>query len=236
MQKAKINGGPRLYAIGDIHGHFDKVRNLVERCRADSLKHGASEIQFIFIGDYIDRGPKSREVIEYLIDLQAGTNEKVICLKGNHEALVVAAAQGTLDRLGNIALEDWLEKAGGSATLSSYGAAEVADIPQHHIAWMASLPWRYDDGHRFFVHAGVNPAISLAELQEHDALWIREPFISSKKNYGRLIVHGHTPVSSRKPNLRANRLNLDTAAGYGGPISAAVFDLTERLPVGFIIE
>jgi serine/threonine protein phosphatase 1 len=236
MKKDKINGGPRVYAIGDIHGHYDKVRNLVERCRADSLKHGASGIKFIFIGDYIDRGPKSREVIEYLIDLQAGTNEEVICLKGNHEALVVAAAQGTLDRLGNIALEDWLEKAGGLATLSSYGAAEVADIPQHHIEWMASLPWRYDDGHRFFVHAGVNPAISLTELQEHDALWIREPFLSSKKNYGRLIVHGHTPVSSRKPNLRANRLNLDTAAGYGGPISAAVFDLTVRSPLGFIIE
>jgi serine/threonine protein phosphatase 1 len=236
MQKTKINGGTRLYAIGDIHGHFDKLRNLVERCHADSIEHGASAIQFIFIGDYIDRGPKSREVIEYLIDLQTGSNDKVICLKGNHEALVVAAVQGTLNRLGNIALEDWLAKAGGSATLSSYGAAEVADIPQHHIAWMASLPWRYDDGHRFFVHAGVNPAISLAELQERDALWIREPFLSSKKNYGRLIVHGHTPVSSRKPNLRANRLNLDTAAGYGGPISAAVFDLTERSPVDFIIE
>jgi serine/threonine protein phosphatase 1 len=231
-----MNLSNRLYAVGDIHGHFDKIRNLVERCRTDSLEHGASAIQLIFVGDYIDRGPKSREVIEYLIDIQTKTDDKVICLKGNHEALVVAAARGTLDRLGNITLENWLANAGGSATLSSYGAAAVSDIPEHHIAWMESLPWSYDDGHRFFVHAGVNPAIRLAELREHEALWIREPFLSSNKDYGRLIVHGHTPIFSHKPELRANRLNLDTAAGYGGPLSAAVFDPTETLPVSFIVE
>jgi serine/threonine protein phosphatase 1 len=215
---------PLTYAIGDIHGCLDKLRSLLLRCE----KHAAGRPPaFVFVGDYIDRGPQSSAVIDCLIDLKAQHGESVVTLKGNHEAMALAAFEGS----GPVRL--WLAQ-GGQATLKSYGVAEPRELPGAHVDWLRALPLRYDDGRRFFVHAGVNPATPLETQDDFDLLWIREPFLSHGGDYGRLVVHGHTPLVDGVPDLRGNRLNLDTGAVFGGPLTAAVFDDAQTEPVGFL--
>jgi serine/threonine protein phosphatase 1 len=213
-----------IYAIGDIHGCLAKLRSLLLRCE----KHADGRpMSFVFVGDYIDRGPQSCGVIDRLIDLKAQHGESVVALMGNHEAMALAAIDGSHPaRL-------WLAQ-GGLATLKSYGIAEPRELPRAHVDWLRALPLRYDDGRRFFVHAGVNPATPLETQDDFDLLWIREPFLSHRGGYGRLIVHGHTPLADGVPDLRGNRLNLDTGAVFGGPLTAAVFDDAQTEPVGFL--
>jgi serine/threonine protein phosphatase 1 len=135
-----------------------------------------------------------------LIAAQRRPSSQFVCLRGNHEALMLAAADTGDHR-------HWLANGGGH-TLTSYGVHRASDIPTEHLKWVASLPLFYDDALRFFTHAGVNPNRPLDDQCEEDLLWIREPFLSCECNYGRLIVHGHTPVLERKPDLRNWRLNL----------------------------
>jgi serine/threonine protein phosphatase 1 len=212
------------YAIGDIHGCLDKLRALFTRCEA----HAAGQpTKFVFLGDYIDRGPDSFAVIDFLMTLRKRRGDGVITLKGNHEAMALMIIDGESPAA------SWLVQ-GGAETLESYGVADAGDIPRAHIDWMRALPVRYDDGRRFFVHAGVNPDLPLEAQDDDDLLWIREPFLSARRDYGRLIVHGHTPLETGVPDLRGNRLNVDTAAVYGGPLTAAVFDDTKTEPLGFL--
>jgi serine/threonine protein phosphatase 1 len=213
---------PLTYAIGDIHGSLDKLKNLIAACR----KHADGRtMSLVLLGDYIDRGPDSAGVIRFVLSLQAETPERVIALKGNHEAWALAVLDGAMP------VGPWLLN-GGAATLQSYGAREVADLPGAHLDWMRSLPLIHDDGRRFFVHAGVDPQKPLDAQEEPVLLWIREPFLRDTRDYGRLIVHGHTPLAGAKPELRSNRLNLDTAAVFGGPLTAAVFDDFQTEPLG----
>jgi serine/threonine protein phosphatase 1 len=112
--------------------------------------------------------------------------------------------------------------------------SSARELPSEHVAWMRSLPLRHDDGRRFFVHAGIDPEKPLDAQSEHDLIWIREPFLSDRRDHGRLIVHGHTPQSAGMPDLRSNRLNLDTGAVFGGPLTAAAFAAAQRDPIGFL--
>ncbi len=212
-----------IYAIGDIHGSLAKLTTLIARC--DQHADGRP-MTFVFLGDYIDRGPDSAGVIRTLMDLPSRPQTRIITLKGNHEALALKAADGaarpTL----------WL-KQGGKQTLRSYNVRRAHDLPNDHLEWMRSLPLCHDDGSRFFVHAGIDPQKPLDAQTERELLWIREPFLSDGRDHGRLIVHGHTPQSS-KPDLRGNRLNLDTGAVFGGPLTAAVFEGAERDPSGYL--
>jgi serine/threonine protein phosphatase 1 len=208
------------FAIGDIHGSLHKLDDLLARC---AQLAGERPATFVFLGDYIDRGPDSAGVICRVMDLQSRLPDHVIALKGNHEALL-------LDVMDDEArLNLWLSQ-GGVETLRSYGG----DIPDDHIDWLRSLAASYDDGLRFFVHAGVDPQTPLPEQSERELLWIREPFLSDTRDYGRLIVHGHTPQPSGRPDLRENRLNIDTGAVYGGPLTAAVFSASARAPFAFL--
>jgi serine/threonine protein phosphatase 1 len=215
------------YAIGDVHGCVDKLVRLLGRCR---LHCAARTMRLVFVGDYIDRGPQSRRVVELLIDTQRAAPDLVVCLRGNHEAMVLAAAAqgGEKEAL-------WLAN-GGAATLRSYGVARAAELPAGHLAWFRSLPLAYDDGCRYFVHAGVDPNVPLGEQDEHDQLWIREPFLQHHGEYGRLIVHGHTPLPDGTADLHANRLNIDTGAVFGGPLTAAVFDQAQDAPIAFLTD
>jgi serine/threonine protein phosphatase 1 len=212
------------YAIGDIHGCLDKLRSLLLRCEKHADGRPAA---FVFVGDYIDRGPQSAAVIDCLIDLKAEHGERVVTLMGNHEVMALAAIDGS----GPVQL--WLAQ-GGLATLECYRVAEPRELPRAHVDWLRALPLSHDDGRRFFVHAGVNPGAPLDAQDDVDLLWIREPFLSHRGDYGRLIVHGHTPLPDGVPDLHGNRLNLDTGAVYGGPLTAAVFDDAQTEPIGFL--
>jgi serine/threonine protein phosphatase 1 len=215
-------------AIGDSHGCRDMLAALLDRCFR--YADGRS-LRFVFLGDYIDRGPDSRGVVETIIELQTRLPGRVICLRGNHEALL-------LDALATGDMRLWLFN-GGDTTLDSYGINDRRDLgklPPEHLTWFAALRTSYDDGLRFFVHAGVDPARALDDQTDHDLVWMREPFLSAERDYGRLIVHGHTPLRSGKPDLRRWRLNIDTAAVYGGRLTAAVFDGRQRDPLSFLME
>lgn len=212
------------FAIGDIHGSLDKLNRLIAQCRDHADGH---PMLFVFVGDYIDRGPDAAGVIRYLIDLKSTMRGRVITLMGNHELMALAVVEGITPA------NNWLRE-GGAATLQSYGVADARELPSEHVEWLRSLHFAYDDERRFFVHAGVDPDKPLDAQDEHDMVWIREPFLSDGRDYGRLIVHGHTPVTNGMPDLRSNRLNLDTAAVFGGPLTAAVFDDAQTKPITFL--
>jgi serine/threonine protein phosphatase 1 len=223
----------RTYAIGDIHGSFDKLQRLLARCEqeAESASKGKFSGEkfpaFVFLGDYIDRGADSRGVIETLIDLQTRLGDAATFLMGNHEALCLDVLDGKAEAA------SWLAN-NGDATLRSYGVARPADLPADHVAWLRALKFSHNDGRRFYVHAGIDPQKPLNAQDERDLIWIREPFLSDTRDYGRLIVHGHTPVKSGMPDLRPNRLNLDTGAVYGRALTAAVFTDAQTPPIGFL--
>jgi serine/threonine protein phosphatase 1 len=213
------------YAIGDIHGSYSKLRNLLDRCKEH---RGATEYRIVFLGDYIDRGPDSREAVELLIETQSGVPGQVVCLKGNHEDMLLSAVDD-----GDHA--SWLAN-GGATTLNSYGVGRANDILPAHLDWFGSLPLATVDEKRFYVHAGVRPGVPLQHQSEYDLLWIREPFLSDPRDHGLYVVHGHTPIRTGIPELRRNRLNLDTGAYFGGPLTAAVFDEATTGPAAFITD
>ena len=218
---------PITFAIGDVHGCLDKLKRLVGTCAAYA---GDRPARYILLGDYIDRGPDSRGVIEYLMAWQAKTPGAVICLRGNHEQLAIDAHKR------DDAMPLWLRNS-GEITQRNYPETN-GRILTTHLAWIDALPFCHDDGLRFFVHAGVDLNRPLHEQSEDVMIWMREPFLtdSDTVDCGRFIVHGHTPLKSGKPELRRHRLDLDTAAVLGGPLTAAAFDDTRAEPLGFLTD
>jgi predicted MPP superfamily phosphohydrolase len=214
----------KIYAIGDVHGCLDQLQRLVELCESDA---SAQKTKIILLGDYIDRGPDSRGVIDFLIYLQKWSPDEIICLRGNHEDLLLAALEG------NDAELSWRQN-GADSTLKSYRATTAREISAQHVEWIRSLPLFHDDGQRYFVHAGVHPARTLAQQRPRDLLWIREPFLSSTKDFGRLVVHGHSPIKSGVPDQRPNRLNIDTGAVYGRALTSAAFTTHRTAAIKFL--
>lgn len=210
-----------LFCIGDIHGHFDKLTRLMRLCRDFADQRGVRHPRFVLLGDYIDRGPASRQVLEYL----AGRPADVIALCGNHEDLMLRSQHD------DTALIIWLRN-GGMATLESYGVGEIQAVPKGVFALLEELAIHHDDGQRLFVHAGIDVADPKAREREV-LLWTRlHP--PPNQPLGRLLVHGHTPVKGKRPELHPNRLNLDTGAGWGRTLSAAAFDDRHTYPVAYI--
>jgi serine/threonine protein phosphatase 1 len=218
---------PLTFAVGDIHGCLDKLKRVVAACEAHA---GARPARYVFLGDYVDRGPHSRGVIEFLIDRQRARPGSVVCLMGNHEQMAIAAHDS------DDAMPLWLANSGG-ATLNNYPDNGGRILPAH-LDWLRALPLCHDDGLRFFVHAGIDLARPLDRQRPQTLLWMREPFLTDCDfvDCGRFIVHGHTPVPGGKPDLRRGRVNLDTAAVIGGPLTAAVFDDTRAEPLGFFTD
>jgi serine/threonine protein phosphatase 1 len=215
------------FAIGDIHGCLDKLALLLAVCE---LVGGEREARFVLIGDYVDRGPDSKKVLDFLIEKQNHEKERFVCLRGNHEEMLVNSAdRDRSDR----DLMNWLAN-GGEQTLDSYGVNDPTAIPTDHLAWVKALPTKFSDSRRLYVHAGIRPGLPLLAQSERDLLWIREPFLSSDADHGSFVVHGHTPTESQLPDLRSNRLNLDTGACFGGPLTAALFTDEYVLPTLFM--
>ena len=211
------------FAIGDIHGCHLALLHLLDRI-SDYAK--TQTCRLVFIGDYIDRGPDSRSVIETVRTLEQRKQADVICLLGNHEDLLLEAIDSGDPW-------HWLDN-GGAATLASYGIRDPAHLPAADIAWLRSLSLSFDDGKRFFVHAGIDPDHPLDRQPREALLWIRERFLRVPTDYGRLIVHGHTPREDARPEVRHNRVNIDTACVYGGVLTAVVFTDERVTPTGFL--
>jgi len=216
---------PLTFAVGDIHGCLDKLNRLLAACEAHA---GARPAHYVFLGDYIDRGPQSRGVIDLLMAKQAARPGTVVCLRGNHEQMAIDAHA----RVRAVPL--WLAN-NALSTLRNYDGKRISP---EHLAWLNALPFCHDDGLRFFVHAGIDLTVPLAAQEPEVMVWMREPFLSEcdAVDCGRFIVHGHTPVPVGSPDLRRRRVNLDTAAVMGGPLTAAVFDGMQAPPLAFLTD
>jgi serine/threonine protein phosphatase 1 len=226
----------RTYAIGDVHGHLDKLRAAHRLIRADRDRIGDDSAPVVHLGDIVDRGPESREVVEFL---RRGplTGGPWITLKGNHDFLFTLFLSDPRARdLGLRADLDWLDRRlGGVQTLASYGVSDAADrpldevhaeavakIPAAHRAFVEGLPLILHRGEAVFVHAGVRPGVALDAQAAIDLMWIRGPFHQHRESFGALVVHGHTPVED--VTHFGNRVAIDTGAAYGGPVSAVVVE------------
>lgn len=221
-----------IYAIGDIHGQLEMLEIALERVETD----GGADAKVVFLGDYFDRGPDSRGVIDRLIEGRESGRDWVF-LKGNHDRMMEWFTMNPPRHDPHLLVGyHWLhDRLGGIETLASYGVhatekhrlADVADafreqIPQMHVDFLTSLALSHSVEGMFFVHAGIRPGLATDQQSENDLLWIREPFHSDTRDHGALIVHGHTPVD--RAMHYGNRVNLDSGAGYGRPLTAAVFD------------
>lgn len=226
----------RAYAIGDIHGQIDLLHAAHARVQADRRTQNDQTSPLIHLGDLTDRGMHSREVVQYLIEGH-GAGEPWITIKGNHDNMFVTFLEDPLAADPGLRPDlTWLHpRLGGSTTLASYGIenaddrspeslhAEAMDkVPQAHHAFLKNLPYGHRAAGALFVHAGIRPGVPLDKQSAEDMMWIRAEFHNDKRHHGALIVHGHTPVGV--PTHYGNRVNLDTGAAYGGPLTAAVIE------------
>lgn len=188
----------RLLAIGDIHGCLEQLRALLETVKP------TGEDRLVFLGDYVDRGPDSAGVIEFLIDF-GQSYPGTVFLMGNHEQMF-------LDSLAGKDISMFLIN-GGTNTLNSYEEKNWLPIPDRHVTFLKNLRFSFVTNQYIFVHAGLRPGVPVEEQKEHDLIWIREDFIASDYNWEKTIVYGHTPTTT--PQLSAKRIGLDTGCVYG---------------------
>ena len=220
---AILRPGVRIYAIGDVHGCLDRLVALHWAISADLAARPIRDSRLIHLGDYVDRGPDSAGVIDLLSGSIAPSVRRRIELRGNHEAMMLAAVSGD-----ERAAQSWLLN-GGIETLESYGVPpdlpvrSWADhVPLAHRQWIGTRPLTHAEDGYLFVHAGIRPGRSVFQQTEDDLLWIREPFLSSLDRHPFVVVHGHTPSSS--PALRFNRVGIDTGACMGGALTCLVLE------------
>lgn len=204
-----------LFAIGDIHGCCIEMERAIAH-----IQRMANPATIVFLGDYIDRGPNSADVVRRLMAGPQRSGDVWHILKGNHEDLCIMAAGGSRQ-----ALETWLGN-GGFETRKSYGHTMP---PEEVIQWMMTLPLTFETELQFFCHAGINPGVPLNEQRELALLWIREPFLSSDLVHPKHIVHGHTIRDLYR--FQANRTNLDDGAFLGGGLLFAEFGSEKGAPI-----
>lgn len=224
-----------IYAIGDIHGQLDDLHRVLELIEKD----GGPDAPVVFLGDYVDRGPDSRGVVDFICkSVAAGRNW--VCVKGNHDRYVTRflSDMSVYDQNTSTGLTWFNPRLGGDKTLLSYGidakenaplgpihAQAQAQIPQDHARFLAARPLYHETDDKIFVHAGIRPGVPMDKQAEDDLIWIRGPFLTFQQSYGKLVVHGHTALEH--PEHAGNRVNLDGGAGYFRPLHAAVFEGTD---------
>ena len=230
--EGRVPPGTRVYAIGDIHGRFDLLTKLERQIVEDSESRPAGRHLLVYLGDYIDRGYESRAVIDHLLAPPLPGFER-ICLKGNHEDFLLKFMED-ID-VGPI----WLVNGGREAVLSygvsppiGLGFTEDAlkeiqaglkeKVPASHLTFMAALRLSHREGDFLFVHAGVRPGVPIDDQNESDLIWIRDAFLKSKESHGCIVVHGHT--CSAEPEIRTNRIGIDTGAFASGRLTCLVLE------------
>ncbi len=224
----------RVYAVGDIHGRADLLARLHRFIRADAESARVRRKVLVYLGDYVDRGYQSREVINMLVHMPLGGFESVH-IKGNHEDLMLDYLDGGDGRI-------WLFN-GGDATLDSYDVSVfdpylrgselerlrrrlLAELPAEHLAFLRRLTIRHTVGDYLFVHAGVRPGVPLDDQREKDLIWIRGPFLDATDDFGKVVVHGHT--ISMAPELKDNRIGIDTGAYATNRLTCLVLEGADR--------
>ncbi len=233
---AAVPGGVVAYAIGDIHGCANLLAKLIEQIANEAAERPGDKVSLVCLGDYVDRGPDSRGVIDMLLKLSA--SERVDCcfLKGNHDQLL-------LDFLENPEVGPEWCNFGGRETLACYGAplpyqrsgpedwAAIQDrfrelLPTEHLTFLQGLIPSHQLGDYFFAHAGARPGVRLEDQREEDLLWIRQPFLKHPDPFEKIVVHGHTPAPD--PHLDGRRIGLDTGAYATGVLSSIRLEKRDR--------
>ena len=223
--------GIRIYAVGDVHGRSDLLQRRLAAIDADCKQRPVRRPITVFVGDYIDRGPDSRNVLDLLLRWQHF--HEAIFLRGNHETFLPRFLTDPQS------LNEWRQY-GGLETLLSYGlkpsinpdvteqtelAKKFAEtLPREHLDFLQTLELTFSCGDFVFVHAGVRPSIPIHQQAEDDLLWIRDDFLNWEQPFERFVVHGHTPVD--EPDLRLNRINIDTGAYATGRLTCVVIENT----------
>lgn len=232
--ESSITAGYRVYAVGDIHGRLDLLDELLARLEDDNRRRARAKTILIFLGDLIDRGPSSAQVVERLRSYQP-QGVRSVFLSGNHEEVLLRLIRGESQYLA-----DWL-RFGGAECARSYGidpstikrmepARAVRllrdTVPETHRSFLEGLVDTFQVGDYLFVHAGIRPGIPLGEQSQSDLRWIRESFLESDHEHGFVVVHGHT--ISEEVQIRSNRIGLDTGAYRSGVLSALGLEGTDR--------
>jgi serine/threonine protein phosphatase 1 len=229
-KKTAVPDGVWAAAIGDVHGQLDAMTRLLAKLETDAAQARAGRRILIFLGDYIDRGLKSRQVVDRLI--QGFPGFETHYLRGNHDETL-------LQFLDDPSVAEAWKNYGGLETLASYGVARTrtgdwrdsqaelrAKLPESHIAFFRGLEMHVTLGDYLFVHAGLRPGIPLASQSPHDMMWIRDDFLNSRADFGHIVVHGHTPKT--KPEVRENRIGIDTQAYMTHCLTALVLEGESR--------
>jgi serine/threonine protein phosphatase 1 len=217
----------RIYAVGDIHGRADLLSEITARIDDDIRRRPIAHTVEVYLGDYIDRGPHSRTVID-LLAVRLVAN-RAVCLRGNHEAVMEGFLQDP-------AILQYWEPLGGMLTLASYGIELhdetetaldlqrrfLAAFPRAHELFMQCLRNQFACGDFLFAHAGIRPDIPIEQQDVNDLIWIRDEFLESTLHHERFIVHGHTPVPH--PDIRHNRINIDTGAWRTGTLTCVAIE------------
>lgn len=229
-----VPSGRRCYAIGDVHGRLDLLVPALDAIRADLAGEPVERAFVVFLGDLIDRGPSSRQVIEHLRGASWGALTPVF-LAGNHEEAMLASYDGDLAML-----RSWVGF-GGADTAESYGVPPVlllrddwqgywqalrAAVPAEHVAFVRGFYDQFALGDYLFVHAGVRPGVSLEEQSPRDLRWIRDEFLLCREPHGKIVVHGHTIADA--PELLSNRIGIDTGAYRTGILTVLRLQGTEQ--------
>ena len=228
--------GSRLYVVGDIHGRADLLESLLEQIAADGARHPDAAKRLIYLGDYVDRGPASSAVIDMVLN-DGPPDFEVVPLMGNHEEMM-------LRFLEDLAVgRTWMMN-GGDETLRSYGVEppsmfagtalfrhaqqQFAErLPAAHKAFLETLAVSHTEGDYLFVHAGVRPGVALDKQRTEDLLWIRDEFLESTRDFGKVVVHGHSITLD--PVFRPNRIGIDTGAYRSNQLTCLVLEGAERM-------
>lgn len=220
------------YAIGDVHGYRENLVTALRLCSEDAAQRGM-KARVHLLGDYVDRGPDSRGVLELLMEGPIDDHVQWLPVRGNHDHVFAAVCRDPRHELAR----EWWEH-GGQQTLMSYGWNPLEDgmprdiggwVPKSHSDFLASLPLGHLVGGRLYVHAGVRPGRLLIDQTDRDLMWIRQEFLKHKEDFGFVVVHGHSPESSN-PTDHGNRVAMDGGCFYTGNLAIAAFDPGEPTP------